>query len=149
MLWITPEHASCPASMRMNGDIRFARYSSSSFSHWIATILTPSFSYWSCSRIQECKNRASSSPALCLWDDTRFPPAVRFDPRKGKDAMRIADMVTAWADVSAKYRNGDMSRDDYDTWRYSYPAHDETQNYVKMPSHALSDALVEAFKDKL
>ena len=72
-----------------------------------------------------------------------------FDPRKGKDAARIADMVTAWADASAKYRNGDMSRDDYDTWRYSYPAHDEIQNYVKVPSQALSDALVEAFKDKL
>ena len=42
-----------------------------------------------------------------------------------------------------------MSRDDYDTWRYSYPAHDETQDYVKVPSQALSDTLVEAFKDKL
>ena len=73
----------------------------------------------------------------------------RFDPRKGKDAAQIADMVTAWADVSTKYRNGDMSRDDYDTWRYSYPAHDDTQNYVKVPSQKLSDALVEAFKDKL
>ena len=72
----------------------------------------------------------------------------RFDPRKGKDAAHIADMVTAWADVSAKYRNGDMTRDDYDTWRYSYPAYDKTQNYVKIPSQELSDALVEAYKEK-
>ena len=53
--------------------------------------------------------------------------SFRFDPRKDKDAARITDMVTAWADVSAKYRNGDMSREDYDTWRYSYPAHDNTR----------------------
>ena len=53
-------------------------------------------------------------------------------------------MVNARADVSAKYCNGDMSRDDYDTWRYSYPTHDETQTYVKVPSQALSNALVEA-----
>ena len=82
-------------------------------------------------------------------EKTEGTVTFRFDPRKGKDAARIADMVTSWADVSAKYRNGDMSRDDYDTWRYSYPAHDDTQNYVKVPSQALSDALVEAFKDKL
>ena len=38
-------HSSCPASMRMNSDIRFARYSLSSFSRWIAAILAASFSY--------------------------------------------------------------------------------------------------------
>ena len=34
------------------------------------------------------------------------------------------------------------------TWRYSYPAHDETQTYVKVPSQALSNALVEALDEK-
>lgn len=72
-----------------------------------------------------------------------------FDPRKGRDAARIADMVEAWADVSAKYRNGEMSRDDYDAWRYNYPKHDKTQNYVRVPSKAFSDALIAALKDKL
>ena len=38
-------NSSCPASMRMNSDIRFARYSLSSFSRWIAAILAASFSH--------------------------------------------------------------------------------------------------------
>jgi hypothetical protein len=32
--------------MRMNSDIRFARYSLSSFSFWIAAVFAASFSYW-------------------------------------------------------------------------------------------------------
>ena len=34
-------------------------------------------------------------------------------------------------------------------WRYNYPRYDETSGYVKVPSQQLSDALVEAFKDRL
>lgn len=34
-------------------------------------------------------------------------------------------------------------------WRYNYPKYDETSGYVKVPSQQLSDAMVEAFKDRL
>ena len=37
----------------------------------------------------------------------------------------------------------------YDHWRYTFPAEDTTQIWAKVPSQALSDALVEAMKDKL
>ena len=42
-----------------------------------------------------------------------------------------------------------INREDYDKWRYNYPKYDETSGYVKTPSKQLSDALVEAFKDRL
>ena len=32
---------------------------------------------------------------------------------------------------------------------YNYPKYDKTSGYVKVPSRQLSDALVEAFKDRL
>ena len=48
-----------------------------------------------------------------------------------------------------KYRNGEINREDYDKWRYNYPKYDETSGYMKVPSQHLSDALVEAFKDRL
>ena len=32
---------------------------------------------------------------------------------------------------------------------YNYPKYDEVSGYVKVPSQQLSDALVEAFKDRL
>ena len=75
--------------------------------------------------------------------------SLRVDPRKGKDAAELSEMLTAWAQQAEKLRNGDISREDYDKWRYNYPKYDETSGYVKVPSQQLSDAMVEAFKDRL
>ena len=75
--------------------------------------------------------------------------SLRVDPRKGKDAAELSEMLTAWAEQSEKYHNGDINRDEYDKWRYNYPKYDETSGYVKVPSQQLSNAMVEAFKDRL
>ena len=75
--------------------------------------------------------------------------SLRVDPRKGTDAAELSEMLAAWAEQSEKYHNGDINRDEYDKWRYNYPKYDETSGFVKVPSHNLSDAMVEAFKDKL
>ena len=74
---------------------------------------------------------------------------MRVDPRKGKDAAELSEMLNAWAEQSEKYHNGDINRDEYDKWRYNYPKYDETSGFVKVPSQNLSDAMVEAFKYKL
>ena len=71
------------------------------------------------------------------------------DPRKGTDAAELSEMLVAWAEQAEKYRNGEINREDYDKWRYNYPKYDENSGYVKVPSQQLSDALVEAFKDRL
>ena len=68
------------------------------------------------------------------------------NPRKGTDAAELSEMLNAWAEQAEKYRNGDMSRENYDRWRYNYPKYDENSGYVKGPSQALSDMLVEALK---
>ena len=75
--------------------------------------------------------------------------SLRVDPRKGKDPAELSEMLTAWAQQAEKLRNGDISREDYDKWRYNYPKYDETSGYVKVPSQQLSEAMVEAFKDRL
>ena len=75
--------------------------------------------------------------------------SLRVDPRKGKDATRISELVCAWAAIAKKYHAGEISRDEYDKWRYNYPKYDEASGYVKVPSQQLSDAMVEAFKDRL
>lgn len=75
--------------------------------------------------------------------------SLHVDPRKGKDAAELSEMLNAWAEQAEKYRNGKINREDYDKWRYNYPKYDETSGYVKVPSQQLSDALVEAFKDRL
>ena len=75
--------------------------------------------------------------------------SIYADPKKGTDAAELSEMLNAWAEQSEKYHNGDINRDDYDKWRYNYPKYDETSGYVKVPSQQLSDALVEAFKNRL
>ena len=71
------------------------------------------------------------------------------DPRKGSDASELSEMLTAWAEQSEKYYNGNINRDEYDKWRYNYPKYDETSDFMKVPSQQFSDTMVEAFKDKL
>ena len=73
----------------------------------------------------------------------------RIDPRKGKDAAYISELVCAWAAIAEKYHAGEISRDEYDKWRYYYPQYDDTQITAKVPPQELSDALIKAFRNTL
>ena len=75
--------------------------------------------------------------------------SMRVDPRKGKDAAELSEMLNAWAEQAEKYRNGDISREDYDKWRYNYPKYVESSGYVKVLSKELNDTMTKAFKDRL
>ena len=46
-----------------------------------------------------------------------------------------------------KYRKGEISKDDYDKWRYNYPKYDTSGHWVKVPSKELSDAVIEGVKN--
>ncbi len=65
------------------------------------------------------------------------------------DAAELSEMLNAWVEQSEKYHNGGINRDEYDKWRYNYPKYDETSGFVKVPSQNFSNAMVEAFKDRL
>lgn len=68
---------------------------------------------------------------------------------KETDTAELSEMLNAWAEQAEKYRKGDISREDYDKWRYNYPKYDETSGFVKVPSQEISEAILEPFKDKL
>ncbi len=59
---------------------------------------------------------------------------LRIDPRKGRNAATASEMIDAWASAAEKYRAGEISRDEYDKWRYFYPLYDDTQITAKVPS---------------
>lgn len=82
-------------------------------------------------------------------DKTENGVSMYADLRKGTDAAKLSKMLTAWAEQSEKYHNGDINRDEYDKWRYNYPKYYEASDFVKVPSQQFSDTMVEAFKDKL
>ena len=75
--------------------------------------------------------------------------SMRVDPHKGKDAAELSEMLNAWAKQAEKYHNGDISREDYDKWRYNYPKYVESSGYVKVLSKELNDTMTKAFKDRL
>ena len=68
---------------------------------------------------------------------------------KSRNADELLKMLCAWQEQAAKLSDEEISREDYDQWRYNYPKFDTMQHWAKAPSKELSDALVEAFKDKL
>ena len=72
-----------------------------------------------------------------------------FDENKPTASKSVFAMLAAWAEQAEKYRNGEITKEEYDQWRYNYPQYDITQKWARVPSQNLSDAMVEQFKDKL
>ena len=56
------------------------------------------------------------------------------------------DMLHQWWNEAEKLKQGEITKEDYDRWRYNYPRYDTTQRWGKVPSQELSDALTAAFK---
>ena len=67
---------------------------------------------------------------------------LKVDTSKGKDAHELRKMLYAWKEQADKLTSEEISKDKYDEWRYHYPEFDTTQIWAKVPSQALSDALV-------
>ena len=74
---------------------------------------------------------------------------LKVNKDKSKDAAELLQMLTAWQEQAVKLSAEEISREDYDQWRYNYPKFDTTQHWAKVPSKELSDTLVEQFKDEL
>jgi hypothetical protein len=45
-----------------------------------------------------------------------------------------------------KLTNGEISKEEYDEWRYKYPELDTYQHWAKVPSQEISDMLMEEFR---
>lgn len=74
---------------------------------------------------------------------------LKISKDKGKAAEELLQMLTAWQEQAAKLTTEEISREEYDQWRYNYPKFDTTQQWANVPSKELSDALIKTFKDKL
>lgn len=71
---------------------------------------------------------------------------IRIDPFS-KSALK--ECFVAWQKEAEKYRAGEISKEDYDKWRYNYPDYDTSGRGGKIPPKELSDALVKAFKNNI
>lgn len=71
---------------------------------------------------------------------------LRLDKTKGTTYLSMFEMFSAWQKEAEKLRNGEITKIEYDQWRYRYPELDTTGEWVKIPSKELSDALVEELR---
>lgn len=69
---------------------------------------------------------------------------LRLDKSTGRNFLEMNEMLTAWRQQAAKLEAGEITKEDYDAWRYKYPELDIAQRWAKVPSQELSDYLVDA-----
>ena len=75
-------------------------------------------------------------------------PCLRVNICKGCDVGQLREMLTAWSEQADKLRSGEISKEDYDRWRYNYPDYDTSDLWHKAaPSQGLSDMLTDALSD--
>ena len=46
---------------------------------------------------------------------------IRLDKNRGTFSISLLERFTAWQKEAEKYRNGEISKEEYDLWRYTYP----------------------------
>jgi len=46
---------------------------------------------------------------------------IRLDKNRGTSYISLLERFTAWQKEAEKYRNGEISKKEYDHWRYTYP----------------------------
>lgn len=59
------------------------------------------------------------------------------------------EMLSTWEEQAKKQKDGEITKEEYDHWRYNYPQYDTTRNWGKIPSKEFSDALVKRLKRNL
>lgn len=81
--------------------------------------------------------------------ETEGEICLRVDPSKSQNAAELHKMLCTWRQVAAMLQAGEISRENYDRWRYYYPEFDSTQTWVKLPPKDLSDTLIKRLSKKL
>lgn len=53
---------------------------------------------------------------------------IRLDKGMGTNYITMFEMFSAWQKQAEKYKNGEITKEEYDHWRYNYPKYDITQH---------------------
>ncbi len=61
-------------------------------------------------------------------------PALQVDVWKNRESAQLNQMMCAWMEQAEKFRNGEISKEEYDAWRYRYPELDTTQRWARVPA---------------
>jgi len=73
---------------------------------------------------------------------------LRLDKFRGMTYVGMLEMLSAWLEQAKKLDAGEITKEEYDKWRYNYPEFDTSQRWAKVPSQELSDYIVDSLKEK-
>ena len=59
---------------------------------------------------------------------------LRADVFHGSSAVELNRMLRSWNEVAAKLKTGEITQEEYNTWRYQYPKYDQSGGWAKTPS---------------
>ena len=72
------------------------------------------------------------------------------DASQGARAASLREMLRAWREQAAKLEAGEITREEYDRWRYRYPEFDTTGAWYKIsPSQGLSNVAVKRGRKRM
>ena len=61
-------------------------------------------------------------------DNIDGEPCLRLDKSKGTTYLSMFDMFQSWQEQSAKLNAGEITKEEYDQWRYTYPQMDAAKS---------------------
>ena len=73
-------------------------------------------------------------------------PCLRLDKSDYSTYSSMYKMLHAWQMEAARLEKGEITKEQYDEWRYKYPELDTSQHWAKVIPQGLSDMLVEEYK---
>lgn len=72
---------------------------------------------------------------------------LHVDVQQGKYAAELHQVLCSWREQAAKLEAGEITKEDYDRWRYYYPELDTTQLRAEVLPQELSDLLIDHLQD--
>ena len=83
-------------------------------------------------------------PALCVFFYKRF---AYISATAALFSARLHEILCSWQQAAAMLEVDEISKEDYDKWRYHYPEFDTTQICAKIPSQQFSDWFSDTLKE--
>ena len=60
---------------------------------------------------------------------------IRINRQNGSTFAKMTGLLEPWEEMAQKYRNGEISREEYDQWRYRYPRSEAERNEKSIKEH--------------
>ena len=57
---------------------------------------------------------------------------IRLDKNRGSMSMSLFEDLSAWQKEAEKYHNGEITKDEYDAWRYTYPEYEAKRTKAEL-----------------